>query len=118
MKRLPGWREKAEKRRLDLLGMQNSGTVLYQSMLPNIRNVTLRMRYYGYHCWVSGAYARDGASTDFELWRTWSKAEPLYALVLARASKGGAGHMQWTNRGLPAAGEVSDLASPAARTVA
>lgn len=37
----PGWTELAEKTGLDPLGMQNASTVLYQSLLPGISNVTL-----------------------------------------------------------------------------
>ena len=57
---LPQWTSKIEKRGLDPLGMQNSGVVLYQALLPGISNVTLRMRYYGFFCWLSDAYARRG----------------------------------------------------------
>lgn len=111
---LPEWTEKAEKRGLDPLGIQNSGVVLYQSLLPGISNVTLRMRYYGYYCWVSEAYARDGASSDFEAWRNWvRKAEALYALVSALASEGGVGGIEWANRRLAAEEKVIDFARAA-----
>lgn len=43
MNALLEWTEKAEKRGLDPLGMQASGIALYQSLLPGISNVTLRM---------------------------------------------------------------------------
>lgn len=51
--------------------MRNSGVLLYQSLLPGISNFTLRMRYYGYYCWVSGIYARRGVTSDFEAWRIY-----------------------------------------------
>lgn len=111
---LPQWTEKVDKRGLDPLGMQNSGVVLYQSLLPGISNVTLRMRYYGYYCWVSETYARHGATNDFESWRNWiRRAEALYALVAARAEEGGVGGVDWANRRLQAGGRSIDFAAAA-----
>lgn len=111
---LPQWTEKADKRGLDPLGMQNSGIVLYQSLLPGISNVTLRMRYYGYYCWVSETYARRGATSDFEAWRTWiRRAEALYALVAARAEEGGVGGVDWANRRLLTGQRVIDFTAAA-----
>ncbi|MFD2427616.1 hypothetical protein ACFSUK_04295 [Sphingobium scionense] len=111
---LPQWTEKADKRGLDPLGMQNSGVLLYQSLLPGISNVTLRMRYYGFYCWLSETYARSAASSDFEAWRNWiRRAEALYALVSARAGEGGVGGVEWANRRLAAAEPVIDFAAAA-----
>lgn len=107
---LPQWTERADKRGLDPLGMQNSGVLLYQSLLPGISNVTLRMRYYGYYCWLSETYARKGASNDFEAWRSWvRRAEALYALVSAQAGETGVGGIDWANRRLAAAGRTVDF---------
>ena len=111
---LPQWTEKAEKRGLDPLGMQNSGVLLYQSLLPGISNVTLRMRYYGYYCWVSETYARRGATSDFEAWRIWvRRAEALYALVSARTGETGVGGIEWANRRLATTGRVIDFEAAA-----
>lgn len=41
---LPEWTEYRKKNGLDPLGIQNSSVNLYQSLLPGISNVTLRMR--------------------------------------------------------------------------
>lgn len=114
MNLLPQWTEKADKRGLDPLGMQNSGVLLYQSLLPGISNVTLRMRYYGYYCWISETYARRGATSDFEVWRNWvRRAEALYALVSARAGETGVGGIEWANRRLAGAGRVIDFEAAA-----
>lgn len=111
---LPQWTEKAEKRGLDPLGIQNSGVLLYQALLPGISNVTLRMRYYCYYCWVSETYARSGASDDFEAWRTWlRKAEALYALVAAYAEETGVGGTEWANGRLAVGKKVIDFAAAA-----
>ena len=111
---LPQWTEKAEKRGLDPLGMQNSGVLLYQSLLPGISNVTLRMRYYGYYCWVSETYARRGTTSDFQAWRIWvRRAEALYALVSARTGETGVGGIEWANRRLATTGRVIDFEAAA-----
>lgn len=111
----PEWTERAEKRGLDPLGMQNAGVTLYQSLLPGISNVTLRMRYYGYYCWVSDSYARADATDDFAAWRSWvRRSEALYALVSARAAgEGGVGGVDWANRRLTQAEPVIDFAEAA-----
>lgn len=111
---LPQWTEKADKRGLDPLGIQNSGVLLYQALLPGISNVTLRMRYYAYYCWISEAYARRGASSDFEAWRSWvRRAEALYALVAARAGETGVGGVEWANRRLATGKKTIDFAAAA-----
>ncbi|TIN77498.1 hypothetical protein [Mesorhizobium sp.] len=95
--------------------MQNAGVALYQSLLPGISNVTLRMRYYGYYCWVSDAYARTDATDDFAAWRTWvRRAEALYALVSAYATgEGGVGGVDWASRRLAFEEDVIDFAEAA-----
>lgn len=111
---LPQWTEKADKRGLDPLGIQNSGVLLYQALLPGISNVTLRMRYYCYYCWVSETYARSGASDDFEAWRSWlRRAEALYALVAAYVEETGVGGTEWANRRLATDKKVIDFAAAA-----
>lgn len=111
MNAVPEWTERAEKRGLDPLGIQNAGIILYQSLLPGISNVTLRIRYYGYYCWVSDIYARQGATNEFAAWRTWvRRAEALYALVSAHAKgAGGVGGVEWAERRLAMGEEVIDF---------
>lgn len=111
MDALPQWTSKADKRGLDPLGMQNSGVVLYQALLPGISNITLRMRYYGFFCWLSDAYARRGVTTDFEIWRRWvRRAEALYALICADATgEGGVGGIDWALRRLQLGEDVIDF---------
>lgn len=88
MNLMPQWTERAEKRGLDPLGMQNAGVQLYQELVPGISNVTLRVRYYGLYCWASEAYAREVGSTDTDQWRQWiRRLEALHALVAARDNR-------------------------------
>lgn len=115
MDALPQWTSKVEKRGLDPLGMQNSGVVLYQALLPGISNITLRMRYYGFFCWLSDVYARRGVTTEFEIWRQWvRRAEALYALICADATgDGGVGGIDWALRRLQLGEEIIDFAAAA-----
>lgn len=94
---MPQWTERAEKRGLDPLGLQNSGVALYQTLLPGISNVTPRLRYFGYYCWVSVTYAKRVGETDPETWRTWiRRSEALLALVSAEAGgESGVGGIEW-----------------------
>ena len=112
---LPQWTSKIDKRGLDPLGMQNAGVVLYQALLPGISNITLRMRYYGFFCWLSDAYARRGVTTDFEIWRQWvRRAEALFALVCADATgQGGVGGIDWAIQTLESSDGVIDFAEAA-----
>lgn len=115
MDALPQWTSKIDKRGLDPLGMQNAGVVLYQALLPGISNITLRMRYYGFFCWLSDAYARRGVTTDFELWRQWvRRAEALFALACADATgQGGVGGIDWAVQALQSDDDVIDFAAAA-----
>lgn len=114
----PQWTERADKRGLDPLGLQNAGVSLYQSLLPGISNVTLRMRYFGFFCWVSHAYARTGATNEFAAWQSWvRRAEALYALVCAHArGQVGVGGIDWAVRRLNLGEEVIDFTEAASTT--
>ena len=54
----PEWTENKKKSGLDPLSMQNSSISFYQDLLPEIGNVTLRMRYYGLYAWFGWIYAK------------------------------------------------------------
>ena len=36
----------------DPLGIQNSSVTIYSTLLPGLTNVTNRLRYYGFYCWL------------------------------------------------------------------
>ncbi len=40
----------------DPLGIQNSSISLYAALLPGMTNLTLRIRYYGFYCWLLKEY--------------------------------------------------------------
>ena len=101
----PDWTEYRKKNGLDPLGMQNSSVGLYQTLLPGISNVTLRVRYFGFYVWLCREYARHIASTDPRSWqRVVRRAEALYALVAQRrGGESGIAGIQWASRTLSAA---------------
>ena len=74
----PEWTEFSEKNGLDPLGMQNSSVDLYQTFLPGISNVTLRMRYYGLYAWLCRNYAREVGDTNPDC-QFASNRDPLFA---------------------------------------
>ncbi|KQK28653.1 hypothetical protein ARD30_20980 [Bosea thiooxidans] len=93
----PVWTEYRKKNGLDPLGMQNSSVSLYQTFLPGISNVTLRMRYYGLYAWLCWTYARKIGDTNPESWKRFiRRAEALYALIAYRhGSEGGVAGIEW-----------------------
>lgn len=113
---LPEWTEYQRKNGLDPLGMQNSSVTLYQTFLPGISNVTLRMRYYGLYAWLCRTYAKSDGSNDPERWKTFvRRAEALYALIAHRAgNERGVAGIQWAEKAYDSApGEVIDFAAAA-----
>lgn len=98
----PEWTEYREKNGLDPLGMQNTSVNLYQTFLPGISNVTLRMRYYGLYAWLCRTYARKVGDTNPETWKRYiRRTEALYALVACRrGGEGGVAGIDWATQTL------------------
>ena len=101
----PEWTEYRKKNGLDPLGMQNSSVSLYQTFLPGISNVTLRVRYYGLYAWLSRMYAKNVGDTNPQSWKRFiRRAEALYALIAQRkGSETGVAGTEWAQRILNAA---------------
>lgn len=99
---VPAWTEQDESQGLDPLGMQNTSIALYQWLLPGISNVTLRMRYYALHTWLTAEYARAHHSTDVEDWCQFlRRGEALYALIAQyNTQDGGVAGTRWATRKL------------------
>lgn len=93
----PEWTDYQKKNGLDPLGMQNSSVSLYQTLLPGIGNVTLRVRYYGLYAWLSWVYAKRIGNTDPKSWqRIIRRTEALYALIAQRhGQSGGVAGTDW-----------------------
>jgi hypothetical protein len=100
----PEWTDYRTKDGLDPLGMQNSSVSLYQTLVPGIGNVTLRMRYYGLYAWLSWIYAQRVGDTNPESWKRFiRRAEALYALIAQqRGGESGIAGIRWARRTLDA----------------
>jgi hypothetical protein len=105
----PQWVGSGERRGLDPLGMQSAGIELYQSLVPGLGNVTLRMRYYGLYAWLAFTYAQKVTSDDPEVWRHFlRRGEALYALIAVAANDSdGVAGSDWAKRELSAPGNGS-----------
>ena len=109
----PDWTEYSKKNGLDPLGMQNSGINLYQTFLPGISNVTLRMRYYGLYAWLCQIYAQTIGDTDPETWKRYiRRTEALYALIaFHHGGETGVAGIEWAKSALEnLEGDVIDFA--------
>lgn len=111
----PEWTEYREKNGLDPLGMQTSSIALYQSLMPGISNVTLRVRYYGYYAWLARTYSQRVRSTNPRDWQRYlRRAEALYALVAQRCGgETGVAGVTWAAKVLAEAPDKVDFAADA-----
>lgn len=103
----PQWTELGQDTGLDPLGMQRPIEVVYQSLLPGISTITLRLRYYSFFCWLLETYAkRRELTTDYEAFRRFHRrAEALYALISAKSgAETGVTGIEWANRQLALVG--------------
>ncbi len=96
----PAWTDYKKKNGLDPLGMQNSSVSLYQTFLPGISNVTLRMRYYGLYAWLCRSYAQRVGDTNPESWKRFiRRAEALYALLsYHHGNETGVAGIEWAQK--------------------
>lgn len=66
----------------DPLGIQATSVRIYRNLVPGLTNVTNRLRYYSFYCWVIDRYEATEHSGDDSRWRTFiRRAEALYALA-------------------------------------
>lgn len=98
---------------LDVLRMQNTSDKTYRLLLPGLNNVTSRVRYYSFYCWLLDYYSEESGSTDLKNYRRFiRKAEYLTAL----ASRGDTGDISriagsnYTSEKVEQEGEVFNLA--------
>jgi hypothetical protein len=65
----------------DPLGMQATSVRLYRELAPGLTNVTNRLRYFSFYCWVIAAYERRHHAADLARWQIFiRRAEAVYAL--------------------------------------
>ena len=49
---------------LDPLGLQITSEATYAALLPGVTNLTNRIRYYGFYCWLLDFYAENIRDTN------------------------------------------------------
>lgn len=70
-------------RGLDPLGRQITSESTYGLLLPGLTNVTHRIRYYGFYCWLLDQYAQQVGETDPKRQQNYvRRAELLVALLI------------------------------------
>ena len=79
----PQWIESiSEVTGLDPLGVQAISIKIYGYLLPGMSNVTNRLRYYSFLCWVLYNYTKKDGSNSIEDWRSYiRKSEFLFSLI-------------------------------------
>lgn len=86
----------------DPLGMQATSVRLYRKLAPGLTNVTNRLRYFSFYCWVVDAYERNVHSADTRRWQIFiRRAEAIYALasnLVDGAQSIGMAGGDWANR--------------------
>ncbi len=100
---LPAWTQPPPlSKGRDHLGMQAPSITLYGSLVPNITNVTRRVRYYSFYPWLCDNYARRKGDTSAKSWQYYvRKAEALLALSSCANADGtveGVAGIIWANR--------------------
>lgn len=69
-------------RGLDPLGLQNTSEATFTLLLPGLNNVTGRIRYYSFYCWLLDEYSKQiGSTNPLEQRKFIRRAEYIVALV-------------------------------------
>jgi len=72
---------------LDPLGLQNPSVQMYSFLQPGLNNVTNRLRYYSFYCWLLSEYAKQIQSTSPEEQKRFvRRAEYIIALASIKAN--------------------------------
>jgi len=79
----PQWLESIlEVQGLDPLGVHAISINIYGYLLPGMTNVTIRLRYYTFLCWLLYNYLETSQSKSIEEWQTYvRRSEFLFALI-------------------------------------
>ncbi|MFN8257706.1 MAG: hypothetical protein U0W24_18570 [Bacteroidales bacterium] len=68
---------------LDPLGLQTTSEATYAMLLPGISNLTNRMRYYGFYCWLIDFYfKKEKQGNSIEQYRFIRRAELMLAIIM------------------------------------
>lgn len=68
---------------LDPLGLQTTSEATYTAMLPGISNLTNRLRYYGFYCWLLSFYfSKEKKGNSSEQYKFIRRAELMVAILM------------------------------------
>jgi hypothetical protein len=74
---------------LDPLGLQVTSEATYALLLPGLSNLTNRLRYYGFYCWLLDFYfKKEKKGNQTEQYRFIRRAELLIAILMQNERKG------------------------------
>ena len=74
---------------LDPLGLQTTSEATYATMLPGMSNLTNRLRYYGFYCWLLDFYFnKEKNGNSKEQYRFIRRAELMIAIIMQSQRKG------------------------------
>jgi hypothetical protein len=99
----------------DPLGFQAASVRMYRELVPGLNNVTNRLRYYSYYCWVILTYQNTQHSSTEARWKKFiRRAEAFYVLACQLAGEekdsglaGAKWVSQFRDKGIPALIELS-----------
>lgn len=73
---------------LDPLSLQTTSEATYSTMLPGISNLTNRLRYYGFYCWLLDFYfTKEKKGNSTEQYRFIRRAELMVAILMQSERK-------------------------------
>lgn len=73
---------------LDPLSLQTTSEATYATMLPGISNLTNRLRYYGFYCWLLDFYfKKEKKGNSTEQYRFIRRAELMVAILMQSERK-------------------------------
>ncbi len=73
---------------LDPLGLQTTSEATYATMLPGISNLTNRLRYYSFYCWLLDFYFKnEKIGNSKEQYRFIRRAELMIAIIMQSERK-------------------------------
>jgi hypothetical protein len=89
MNMLPAWNKRGSfSAGRDPLGLQAASVRLYTELLPGLTNVTNRLRYFTFYCWVVRQFEILHHTTNPDRWSIFiRRAEAAYVLSCVRADR-------------------------------
>jgi hypothetical protein len=73
----------------DSLGLQTASLATYARLIPIITNLTSRIRYFGFYCWLLEEYAKKVGDTDPKIQKMYiRRAELLIAFMMVKCRPG------------------------------